>query len=87
MEGDFSLLINLKDGNTIFAQDKRYVSPALPHQEECGQYAPEAPYYRCTRAADHELAGVDFPDVHAAHGVYRKGMFAAWVDEENGDGK
>lgn len=78
------MLINLKDGERpIHSQDDRYLAPAPTDQEVCGQYAPEAPHYRCTRAAGHmEMDDPrQLPHTHAAHGSYRGGMFAVWQEE------
>ena len=78
------MLINLKDGERpIHSQDERYLSPAPADEAVCGQYAPESPYYRCTRAAGHEEISDprQLPHTHAAHGAYRGGMFAVWQDE------
>jgi len=81
------MLINLKHGNKIEGRDDRYIAPAPVDQKVCGQYAPEWPYYRCTRVADHESSDERLPHTHAAHGAYRGGMFAVWQDEGNGDGQ
>lgn len=80
-----SMLINLTNGQKIFGQDDRYLVPAPDGQEVCGQYAPEAPFYRCTRIADHESSDRVYPHTHAAHGAYRGGMFALWQEESSNE--
>jgi len=77
------MLINLTDSKMIFNRDESYLPPAHGNSDEgiCGRYAPEWPYYRCTRAAGHEETDPVYPHTHAAHGNYRSGMFAMWQEE------
>jgi hypothetical protein len=77
-----AMLINLKNGKVIHTLDKRYIFPARPEQKVCGRYAPQWPYYRCTREAGHGSVDPKLPHTHAAHGAYRGGMFAVWMDED-----
>lgn len=76
------MLINLTNGDKIDSRDDRYLMPAQARQDECGQPAPEWPYYRCTRPAGHEETDKLYPHTHAAHGSYRGSMFAVWQDGE-----
>lgn len=75
--------LNLQNGDCATQSHVEFLSPSLdPDKGECRKYAPDFPYYRCTRKPGH--AG----DC-AAHGIEDTSglmtglvMFARWAQSE-----
>lgn len=74
--------LNLLNGNCATQSHVDFLSPSLdPDKGECRKYAPDFPYYRCTRKSGHT-------GDCAAHGRNTSGlmtglvMFARWPQSE-----
>lgn len=88
--------LNLTSGLSIDSDHPQYVAPG-PEGDECGELAPEPPYYRCTRRKGHQewkavSAEPEHMQDHAAHGGRGNSiaMYARWASSDgvsrNGDG-